>query len=202
MSTHTIDNFTDTNGTNLESHTPDSGGPWTKSDGVAGTYTIQSNHLQENSQGTDGGWRVPVGTADMYAEITAGSGWGGDGSFGPCNRLTDSNNFVGMRGQGNNELQMYKRVTGSFTQLRDVTGLTLNSGDVFRLTVTGNVYQMLQNGINRGASVTDSFNNTETYAGLVHHTGSASPYITKWQSDTNGAAVTPSVGLLSMMGCA
>lgn len=194
MTTHTTDTFSTGGSANLESHTPDSGGPWSNIDGVVGTLVSSgTGFLNYTNGGAFGCWSVPIGSADMYAESTIpfpGSVGGASFLFS-CVRATNKSNQFGLLLQSSSNIQFYKQAAGSFTLLVDITGLSIANNDRMRLTVTGNTFQVKQNGTNIGASATDSFNNTETKAGLVYLSGGPQNFfLSKFESDANGGVST------------
>ena len=186
MTTFT-DNFTDAANTNLEAHTTDSGGSWTNVDGTAGNLKINASNQLKIATSTEGLYvtNPSTGSADHYGQCTALSGWVGNGDFAPCIRATDKNNFIGARNSAGN-FEVFKRVAGTFTNILSSAG-TASSGDVIKLTATGNTIQLIVNGTQKGSNITESFNNTVQTPGVQNHTqGTADPYIDAWTSDSNG----------------
>jgi len=198
MTTHTVDTFTGTSGTGLESHTPDSGASaWTNIDGSANRLQLDgSGNLNIVSSATaDAAYSVPVGSVDMYVQGTLGTNFPGSNGMYLVVRLTDKNNFYGLSRGSSTVWNIYKRVGGSFTSLKGITGITTVSGDVFRLEVSGTSPPTLtayQNGVQIG-TITDaaaSFT-TQTLAGLLAHGGGAvSNVLRDYESDALGGGST------------
>jgi hypothetical protein len=198
--THTIDTFSEASvPVNLESHTPNAGGPWTRSSGTAGHLAVTtSGQLNLVGSASDGLWSVPTGAADCYAQITV------SGSYAYTSlhviRATDVNNFIGMDAQTATTLKLYKKVAGAFTQLTNVTGIVFATNDILKVTASGNALSMFQNATQRGTIATDSFNNTATLCGLSPHTDGPLVWCTKFESDANVVATGRPVKLAGEYG--
>lgn len=200
--THTIDTFGGTAGTNLEAHTPDSGGPWTNVDGDAGHLQLSGSNTLNTVSTTngDGAWTVPVGTTDMYVQATIGTygQWPTNG-IGLAVRISDKNNFYGLVKTSGTQVGLYKRVAGTFTLIIPNIGITVTSGATVGLQIVGNLLTVYSNGslVN---SITDSSISGGTNAGFyTHNTTAGTGIFSRFESDTAGSG-TPKVSFGPLMG--
>jgi hypothetical protein len=163
-----IDTFTEaTTDTNLVSHTPDTGTGWTRVDGVDNAAFVRASDDRLLSNNATNTLYIcdDQGSADQYHEwvfnvINA--------SF-VVNRATDSNNFIGSRAQNTPaKLQIFKRVTGTFTQLGSNGATTIVAGDTARLeSDSADAHELYLNGASQVGPVTDTAHNTVTRQGVV-----------------------------------
>lgn len=122
---------------------------WTRVGGTSGAAAVNSNKLNVTDT-TSGGtaYRCPdIGTADHYVEAR----WlDNDRSSGPfiCCRLTDNNNFIGVRFNGDStstHIEVYTRKAGTLSNLLNANS-PINNGDVLRLEAEGNAWRVKVNG--------------------------------------------------------
>jgi hypothetical protein len=128
--TYLLDHFTDANGTQLTSHTMDTGPGWTQYEGTAANCTIISNQadLPDNPDtlASDAGGGHSDVTESVKAIVQGGNVGNGD-QFGLVGRLTDANNYWLLMLDGNGNWVIYEKSGGSFTS-RASTTLTVSSG--------------------------------------------------------------------------
>jgi hypothetical protein len=179
------DNFTDTDTTTLETHTPSGGTAWTRVDGTAGGAKIVSNILQAAAATNTLYICDDQGNADQYVQYKHHNNMN---DF-VCNRATDSNNFIGIRVTAS-KVQIYKRVTATFTQLGSTGTTTVNNGDIIRLESSGNVHTAKINGnLESGVGGTDAAHNTVTRQGICARTASALNIVDDFEAGTLSGTV-------------
>lgn len=163
---------------------------WTRVDGTAGDCYIGSANpglLAVNGTNETAYQCTSQESADHYTQAEMLS----VGSSFVCIRLTDSNNFIGFRHDGSN-WQVFKRVTGSFTQLGSDYAGAFSTGDVGKLSASGNTIVFTVNGVQRclGAGVTESFNNTEVRQGVVARALGINPWLDNFEAAASGGGGT------------
>ena len=148
--------------TDLVSHTPSGGTAWTQQSGSANDAVATSGGICAT-----GGAGVYTcddqGSADQYTQgivqSTTVSGF-------IIIRLSDANNWWGVRARSNG--QLYKVVAGSFSLQGTGAGISVSDG--LRIEGSGNSIEVFKDTGSGYASfigpVTDSFNNTATLQGL------------------------------------
>lgn len=103
------DTFTDTNGTALASHTPETGGPWVAD---AGSWEIQSNRcVTTDTAAGQNEATVSMGVADVQITATILTGATADGRI--VGNFTDVSNFWIGYFAGTSTI-IYERASGSF----------------------------------------------------------------------------------------
>lgn len=116
---------------------------WTRIDGTAGAAQVVSNRM-EHTSATETSYKFnPLSSVDAYAQVVVVTVSNGI-TFPVVARLADLSNLVGAR-YNSGAWQLYKRVTGTFTQLATFTA-TLAANDVLKLEVTGDNARVLVNG--------------------------------------------------------
>jgi len=155
------DDFTGTNGDALDARTG-----WTRVDGAANNAQINAaNQLKATSATNTAYTCIDQADADHYTQST----WEAvsRASF-VCVRLTNANNFIGVRPSGSPaKTQIYKRDTGSFTQLGPNGATTVVATDVEYIEGSGNNITAKLNGSTEVGPITETFSNTVTTQGLV-----------------------------------
>lgn len=176
------DAFTGTNGDDLEGRTG-----WTRVDGAAGAAEVNASNQLKFSSTTETAYTAPAtGTGDHYAQADF---LDFSHSFFPvCIRVTDKDNFIGLRLFGASEKQIYKRVSGTFTLLYSSAGVPAG---VYKLEGSGSSINLFRNGVDAGNPVaTDSAHSSVTTPGLVCRSGTADPVIDDWESTSAAAGGT------------
>ena len=138
---------------------------WTLVDGVAGGAKVTSNVLEVASTQSVGSYHCPdQGTPDHYAQAAFNSA--GFSFIGI--RLTDGNNFLGLRyNSATGRWEMYKRVGGSLTQL-GLFAPSLTPGDIGYIEAdSSDNITVKVNGTVRIGPILETFNNTETRQGVI-----------------------------------
>lgn len=176
------DTFSDTDGTALDSHSPDTGTAWTNNGLDSGAFEISTaagDELRRSTAGstTDGYYACDdQGSADHEVIIIENAmGTAQRGFFQAC-RLVDKDNFIGMRLYGNGGLGMRltKVVSGTATDLISVQG---TAAEWRKMDVVGSTARLFLGGTGgtpswtqSGTDQTYSENTTETTQGLVYNT--------------------------------
>jgi hypothetical protein len=155
------DTFTDTNGTELPSHTPNTGTSWTEVIDTVGTASaqIQSNMCKASGEITSHGLLLVEAPApsspNMAVEFEIGlineSGSGGDDNVGVPIRYQDTNNYYGMwiggLSSGSYRARTVEKAAGTVTTKATVNLAALTIGDIFRIEMIGNRFKVYQNGV-------------------------------------------------------
>jgi hypothetical protein len=160
------DSFTDSNGTALTSHVPDTGDGWTDISGAAG-LTIESNKLQCSATSVQRRARL---TSDISTDVEISGTINfatsvADKAGGFLLRILDSNNYI-YAAIVTGYLFIFKVEGGSTTQL--AAGTVLHSADTnYTLTasVGGNTISVSSD--LDSISANSSFNNTQQKHGVV-----------------------------------
>jgi hypothetical protein len=154
-----------------------SGHVWTWDGNIAGGVKLeeQNAHCEtSNSVGT-AYFTTDLGSTDMYVQYAAPSTQNLTGPFNAV-RLVDRNNFVGVRtgsesGIGTGVIEVYKRVSGTFTQLYVSAASAFTQLDTIRLEVEGDTWRLSKNGTQLSTgSIGTTFDSRK--AGLVARTTS------------------------------
>jgi hypothetical protein len=209
------DTFTDTAGTALENHTPDTGTGWSLITGSTTVLQIEDNgdKLEAVNSANDGYHCDDQGSADhltvlRMADIANANPMR---DIYACVRLTDHNNLIGWRWYGTGSLG--SRVTkidgGTVTDLitQDGAEANIRHGWV-KVEAEGDSIELFHGGTSSSpswvsqASVTETFNNTETGQGVVKNGGSllGQEWITYFEADTlggGGSTVTDTAAITS-----
>lgn len=154
----TIDTFGGTAGTDLASHTPNSGGPWSFVGGTLGSLALSGSNTLNLAGGSSGTlYSVPVGANNMYAAETLGANFQGSQRFWLCVRVIDIDNFYYLTRNGTTTWILAKRVSGASTTINTFTTATTGVGDVVRLEVSGSSLTMYLNGVSQGSASDGTF---------------------------------------------
>ena len=154
-----------------------SGWSWGDDGFLAGALSIVSNQVFCNTTDATGSAYLAavLDSDDQYVQFQTTSTTGPTGSFHAL-RMTDRNNFVGIRagfGTSNGQVEIYRRVGGALTQLYTTAASFFVLGDVIRLEVSGGNYTAYKNGV---AFKTDLINDggalTGRKAGIVARSSS------------------------------
>ena len=194
MAIKTKDTFVDTDGVNIESHTPTgtgATGAWSRIGGAVGTANILANKVrlagttQTLYAGTDNA------ATDHYVEVTAAGTFSGQ-YFPLVVRATDASNWIGFRIQAVYEL--YTCVGGTFTLIASGASGTWSVGDVFRLECTGTSIVAKRNGTTI-VSATSSAHASATLSGFVARSSTSSALISTYESGDLVVLPNPPTGV-------
>jgi hypothetical protein len=158
--TFVSDSFTDVNGTALESHTPETGGPITKhSGGGAGTNQIANNRAFSSTGTTALHYYAAVPpSADYYVRVTwavvTDNNTSTNGGGGRIDTTANTGYFVRASCSAD-VLEIFKLVAGAFTSLGTAAGLPAN-GSVSELRMVGDQISLWHAGSQVIAPVTDA----------------------------------------------
>jgi hypothetical protein len=159
-----LDHFTDTNGTQLPSHTMDYGPGWTRVEGTGSNqYTIQSNKLQSILDAvTAYNYLTESGISDFTMTVTV--------TFGVADanhvnqllfRYSDSSNYFLVNIQGDGPVSIIKHQAASDTVLdSDTVSVTAGTPISVTIVVSGTSISATIGATN--LSATSSFNQTAT----------------------------------------
>ena len=168
------DNFTDTNGTAITSHTPDIGGSWTNHASFGNNFaTIQSNKFQGTGVGLTAYYcNATPGGADYTVAIDQTGGEQGSGTTngqGPMGRIDTAaiTGYWARYSPNNGGWQLFKSVAGTSTQLGATQTATLTASQVYHLVLSmvGTTISMIVDGTTL-VSVTDSSISAAGKAGI------------------------------------
>ena len=166
------DSFTDTTGTGLGSHVPETGGGWT-SIVNSGTAIIDSNNAKSNAS-SEILWKVNATcdtSYDVSLDALTGSSVAGR-CAGPAGRLVDANNYYRARLCGNGVVTLEKIVTGSATSLGtySIPSFSTTTFYTIKLELTDSAKNVFVNGTQRISSA-DNAIAAAGAAGLRHDGG-------------------------------
>jgi hypothetical protein len=159
------DDFTDTNGTNIQSHYPSSGGVAWAGKGKTWVRTLETGttEIQIKNSGTRAELNYTAGSNQqtfannektaasvayaVQATCNSGAGTGGTAfsSAGVIARYVDSNNFYVALLNNAGNVQLFKRVAGVYTNLGTVAVGTTNA--TVKLQVTDAAKKVYVNGV-------------------------------------------------------
>lgn len=158
---------------------------WTRVAGSAGDATVASNACAVPTTNALSYYSCPdIGSANHYAEAEWMTVAHAVGPFIAC-RIAgiNNNNFVGARwDNANTRIQLYKRVSGTFTNLANFT-TALNAGDRIRLECNGDNARVLLNDaeVIAPASLAGSLPGN-TLCGLVPRLIAVSPWLDNFEA--------------------
>ena len=183
----------------LAAHTPSGGTAWTRIDGSANMATVlTANILNCNTTDVSGALYVcdDQGSANHYLQYNAKSTIA---QAFVANRATDRDNFIGTR-LLNTKVEIYKRVTSTFTQLGS-TGTTVGAvDDVIRLeSDSADAHEAFLNAASEVGPATDAFNSSETRQGVVARKVSGD-WLDNFEAGTLAAGGLSIPGSHSLMG--
>ena len=162
--TNRTDDFNRANSTTSLGTPSDAGSAWVP---LTGTWGVISNLGYCPVSTSDAFAYLENSASDFEAQFTFQT-LGGDN--GLIFRIQDANNL--WLAWHSSENRFYKRVAGSFIQTGAING-TAVSGDVVKISANGNTLEYWLNG-SLAITVTDSFLNTQTKAGIRANTNTTS----------------------------
>lgn len=159
---------------------------WTS---LVGTWGIQSNraYISAGVSALTCLASVECGIADGTISTTIATATSTSNS-GLTFRVTDVNNlYVLEGGNGSTTAKIYKRVSGTFTQIAESAGnVHFNAGDVISVVLSGSSIIAKQNGTTI-VSVTDSTHLTQTKHGLYHTAAASTAGVVTFESFATAA---------------
>ncbi len=170
MTTVFSDTFTGSDGTQLQSHTPDTGTSWTRLWGSNATvdWVITSNQTNPEVDSDDGSMYTADATydsADYYIEWTLVTQGGTTRVTYAFVRMQDQENMYAVRlVSGAGASQLYKKVSGTWTALGSTFTVPAN-GSVCKLEISGTTLTFYDDGVSV-ASATDSSISSTGKAGI------------------------------------
>lgn len=153
------DTFTDTNGTALTAHTPDTGTGWTEEERT-GTAIQQIDSNAASPSANEASVRhiysaqPDPGTPDYDVEFTIVAMSGADDPFFLVARFADANNYYSAGAYNDGTFKIFKKVSGTVTELDSFSGSFAN-GDTFKFELRGTALKLYKNGSEQ-CSATDS----------------------------------------------
>jgi hypothetical protein len=198
MTIFASDTFTDTNGTDIAAHDPN----WTVVPGNSGTFRISdANRLRGNST-TAASYYYNVApssanyTVQSLLYVVATGATQRTGVAGRCS--SSANTLYFARLDGTNGWQLFKRVSGSATQLGSSVSQTISAGDswTLKLDMSGTTIKCVVDGVDK-ISQTDSAIAGPGFPGVVNSSGTAPSntlgyHLDNWQAEEAGGNVTVS----------
>lgn len=165
------DAFTDSDGTGLDAHTPDtdtSGSGWTENNG---NWEINSNEAEATGSSPGGaGWVATFdgGDADGDAEVVVSGIANNTSTQGLVFRYSDNDNFWAVfvrrdNGGSGDHVRLFKRESGSYSVIGGWSGS--QSSYTISVNTNGNSIDVSIDGTSR-ITTTDSFNASETRYGI------------------------------------
>lgn len=194
MTTTADDTMTGTAGTNLQSHTPDSGGgTWTKATGTTANATLDgSGHCYDN------GFNGPVyynsktpASADYDIQVDSKSDASGSYAPGPIGRQSSSADtcylvfFHGAIG----DWLLYKHVAGTATNIGNYTGDVPTTLKSTLLSLSGNSQVFKIGGVTR-ITTSDTAVTATGFAGACIIGSNANCYVDYWALIEAGGSFT------------
>lgn len=136
------------------------GASWTER---VGSWDILSNQMRYETGSTDFdvAHTAAYATADYTVEVKITATGSVNGHRGPCGRrvnfsTTDSNCYMALLTSAGADLDLYKRVSATFTKLADASeAYTTSSQETIKLEMNGTTIKQYANGVEK-SSVTDS----------------------------------------------
>jgi len=203
MATIAQDTFTDTDETDLESHTPDTGTAWVDEsvwqigfDGVlSNTLTAAHDDLRAARETTtigDDDMDVSLDLADAWAALDAAM------EIGPAGRFVDttaSNNkqnhyrAVAISDGTDIGFELFKRVSNTDTSLGTSTTDPVN-GDTIQLKIITATKKLLVNTTEKISSTDDSLTGNN-FAGIMQNKAAEAHPVDNYLSESVAATATP-----------
>jgi len=162
VATMVFDTFTESSNTDITAHTPDTGTGWTEEYNTAlSTAQVQAtNDILEGGEKTNRVGDVysaqpnpTVAEYDITFTIKAVDDSGGRKPIGIIARWTDDNNFYYLRmtptGSDDDDLQLWKYVDGTATQLDSLEDITWAVDDVIKFEVRDATKKVFVNGVEK-----------------------------------------------------
>lgn len=171
--TNRTDDFNRADSTTSLGTPSDAGSAWAT---ASGTWGISSNAAYNVGAGTEANAYLESSVSAIEVQVTI-STFGSD--CGVNARLADVNNLLlGLMTLGTG-IRLFKRVSGTYTQLGSTYNGTLASGDVLKLrTDSANALTLYHNGTARVGPVTDAAGSTNTKHGIRAYADSTSRFDT------------------------
>jgi len=156
-----VDNFTDTEGTLLDAHTPDTGTSWTERDADGGTAEINADNEAESNGGLGDGnlytAEVAYPSEDYEVTITIGNLDSGDDTTHCIARWTDNDNMLALR-FSSSVFAIHKKVAGTWTTIANRgADAPKSDGDTVTLKIVGTTVELIKNSDTKASTtVSDS----------------------------------------------
>lgn len=179
MATVASDTFTDTNGTNVSAHTPDSGGSWSVVNGA--TSVIFSNA----ARGASGTFSYMVHSAAASTDNeTCTINWTlktalATGAIVRYNASGGHNYYFGRYNPTGNVLEFWRVIAGALTLLKNTTGFTPSGTQDFTLKASGTgatvTLEILVDGVSKDTYADTHANRITTFGkgGFTHGSAGA-----------------------------
>ncbi|MCF6216838.1 MAG: hypothetical protein L3J58_11795 [Emcibacter sp.] len=184
------DDFTGTDGDNLESRTG-----WTRLGGVAGAAEINGANQLKFSSTTATAYIAPAASDENhFAQAVRRYTGAGDPFFFPwaiC--VGDMDNFIGCRFPNTTIIQLFKRIGGSFTLLDSMT-TTSTVGDTIKIERSGTAITVFVNAVSELTGTVGASELLNNNPGMVVRNNIVNPVIDDWVSSqaTGGTTGTGS----------
>lgn len=172
---------------------------WTRVDGVAGALGVRSNAMAQLNV-TDTAYRSPdQGSTDHFTQATQASAVTAWGGF-MCVKLTDSNNFIGIRWAGaGNGVDLFQRVGGGFLSLGNAGAATFNQGAVAYIETNAGNITVKADGVTKIGPTANANFPTITRGGFVSRS-TTNPTLDLYSNGTLGGGGGGSAGKQPLLG--
>ena len=145
VSMYVEDTFTDTNGTELENHTPDIdvvGGGWNAL-GTSSRFFIQDNDAEVTYSLTASDCcAIDCGQSDYICEYTVRTNFQGADRSRTAVRITDINDNWIVYADSTSVLHLYENIAGSLTSRASQGSLSIIDGHVIKIRCEGSTIQV------------------------------------------------------------
>lgn len=188
MATLILDQFTDTDGVSLSSHTiGPTNTPATSWTVLQGTADINANHARKTSIGTNLYARVDAGQADVTVQVDAHPfDSAGQYAWDVIGRVQDVDNLWLLEVYtGDNTVRIYEKISGSYTSRASASlTLTADTTHTIKLVFSGTSIQGWVDGV-QYVSFTSSSYQSQTKHG-IRIAGAEGGWVDNFQVDENG----------------
>lgn len=191
-----IDNFNgEASDVDLAAHTPSGGGAWTRVDGLVNMVQVSASGNRVINNNNDAGGALyqctDQGNKAHYvqykAQIISISGFA-------SNRASNKNNHIGVRAGASNKTQLYKCVSGVYTQLGSNGATSVVVGDTIRLeSNSSDSHTVFLNAVSQIGPISETANNTVTGQGLVGRLSGAVDWLDDFEAGLLSAAGQPAM---------
>ena len=171
MGTFVQDSFTDSDATNLSSHTGETGATWAKISGFTGDVTIDNNELVNIT--SEGGYYALGVAANADYEVSADYSYANSSfhNFKVCGRVDTStgDHYALHYSRSDSYFRLQKHISGTTTTLATSSGQHNINAGVYRnhkLALSGTSLEGFKNGTTSVVSTTDSSITAAGKAGL------------------------------------
>lgn len=198
MSTFVQDSFTDSDATNLSSHTGETGATWAKLTGFSGNVVINSNRAENAATfSVDAAYYASGAPTGADYDVSADYSWVNTNtcSWQILGRVDTSTGdfYTAYYRRGSNTFRIEKRVSGSYTTLASGTGDSPAAGTAvnIKLALSGSALELFADSVSK-LTATDSSITAAGKVGVGVTSGGTSGPRVRWDNflatEAGGAA--------------